>query len=330
MFWKKVVRQLNVYVTHSDVHNKKSCNVIHYSFFQGLKTMTVEYIFNHALPITNRLKSVDKIEFSPATLQKYIKLRKPVIFTNMIEKWPAYQNWNINYLMGHCNSTNIYIKKIKENKKEVMRFSDALKIILAQHENKIKNGIVIQMCQIITGNWFSRGQPILATLKNDIIIPDIITPKKIVEVNFWAGSGNTITELHYDPTENLLSMITGRKNIVIFPPNQTKLLYNISPKISKKSITHSVVDIQSLDLKKYPNLAHAKYYECGIKKGETLYLPNGFWHVVESLDLNMAVNIWWLPKFNDFLKLPVRRFWKAEVYSRIKGKGSCVPHTHPT
>ena len=115
--------------------------------------------------------------------------------------------------------------------------------------------------------------------------------------------------------------------MIIFPRYETKNLYNASPEISKKTISHSLVDIQDIDVTQYPKILSAKYYECSLMEGETLYIPSGYWHVVQSVHFNLAVNFWWLPKFRDIFKLPASRFWRSEIVSRVLGKGTSVPHS---
>lgn len=284
-------------------------------------------MINHQLPQNNLIAKIDKVPFSPSVFKKYSSKKIPVIFTNITTDWPASKLWNLDYLSNKAGKRKIYVKNIRKNKKFISNFDDALKTIYQQSLQNNIDPIVIQMAQIITGKIFSRGNPCLTELKNDIILPSIIPSTRIVEVNFWAGSGDNITELHYDPTDNFLSIIKGEKNIVIFPPNETEKLYNVPSSVTKKSVTHSAVDIKNIDVLRYPKIFKAKYFECSLKEGETLFLPCGFWHVVESIGINMAVNIWWLPKILDFFKQPSNKFWKEELISRILRKKTCVPHS---
>ena len=40
-----------------------------------------------------------------------------------------------------------------------------------------------------------------------------------------------LVDLHYDNSDNLLHVVSGKKNIILFPPSETKLLYK---KVMKK------------------------------------------------------------------------------------------------
>lgn len=282
-------------------------------------------MIKHQLPKKNFITSIERVSFSDDVLDIYRKKRKPVIFTNMNKNWKAKTAWNIDYLIKKCGKRRIFVKDIKKNLKSSFFFEQALRKLQDQYKKSEKNGLVIQMAQIMTG-VFSRGQASLGPLEKDILIPTSISRRRITEVNFWAGSGNTVTELHYDPVDNLLTIIKGKKNIIIFAPDQTNKLYNAPPQLSRKSLTHSFVNIQKINKNLYPKVLDARYYECILSEGDTLFLPSGYWHVVESIGFNMAVNIWWIPNISNLLKKPVSSFWVAEFWSRIRGNGTCVPH----
>lgn len=283
-------------------------------------------MIRHQLPKKNFIRKIEKIPFSDTIFKKYLSKKEPVIFIDLSKNWKANNCWSLDYLINKCGSEKVYTKDIQKNFKVLRHFEEALKMIYHQHVNNDKNGIVIQMASIMTG-LFSRGKPLLKALSEDIILPTRVPKKRIMEVNFWAGSGQNITELHYDPVDNLLAVIKGKKNIVIFPPTESNKLYNASPTLTHKSLTHSLVDIQNINISLYPNVLKANYYEGSINEGETLFLPSGYWHVVQSIDLNFAVNIWWLPKITELFKQPINLFWAAEIWSRVRGKGTCVPHS---
>lgn len=285
-------------------------------------------ILNHPiLEVKNKLRELEKLTFSKSIFNQHIISRVPMIFTDLAKDWPALNKWDSTYLINQCGESKVYLKNIEKNVKHIFPFKEALSRIINNESIEEPTKIAIQMAQILTGGYFSRSTPCLQSLSNDILIPKEISIKKIVEVNFWAGSNGTITELHYDPTDNLLTVLKGIKYLLIFPPSETKYLYYRSNKVYNKSLTHSPINISDYNETKYSKFRNAKYYQCTLYPGQTLFLPAGFWHIVESAETNFAVNIWWLPTVKEFFKYPSRVFWKNELFSRLIGKGTCVPHT---
>ncbi len=49
------------------------------------------------------------------------------------------------------------------------------------------------------------------------------------------------------------------------------------------------------DIKKYPNFSKCVIKKITLRKGDTLFIPAGWWHYVISNDRNIAINYWYLP-----------------------------------
>ena len=45
------------------------------------------------------------------------------------------------------------------------------------------------------------------------------------EVNLWMSAGGTVTSLHMDTSENIMHMVAGRKEFLLFRPNQIEHLH---------------------------------------------------------------------------------------------------------
>lgn len=43
--------------------------------------------------------------------------------------------------------------------------------------------------------------------------------------NIWLGNGRTVGKLHFDPFDNLLCQVTGKKNLILFDPHNNENLY---------------------------------------------------------------------------------------------------------
>ena len=170
-------------------------------------------MFKHQLPRQNSLHEVQKIAYSPVNVLKHISLGAPFICSGMLDNWPALRRWNPAYLSAKCAGNKVIVKDIKRNKKDICQFGEAMRVLQRQNQGEIENDVVIQMSQIKTGRYFSRSKPALEVLYDDIVLPKIIPHRRIVEINFWAGSGGNVTELHFDPLDNFLSLVSGNKNL---------------------------------------------------------------------------------------------------------------------
>jgi tetratricopeptide (TPR) repeat protein len=133
--------------------------------------------------------------------------------------------------------------------------------------------------------------------------------------NLWAGSKPTTSPLHYDDYENMLCQIRGRKEIILFPPEDlTKLYYQGRPKgklayeypshfirdpdsVDKRGFVFgSGVNVDRPDLERHPLYTDAQPVRVVLEPGDVLYLPAYWHHEVQSIPdnnaLNLAVNFW--------------------------------------
>jgi ribosomal protein L16 Arg81 hydroxylase len=99
----------------------------------------------------------------------------------------------------------------------------------------------------------------------------------------WFGPRGTVTPLHHDAMNVLFNQVVGRKRFQLISPLESPYLYN-------SVSVYSDVDILEPDIVRFPLFAHAHPIELVLEPGETLFVPVGWWHHVESLDLSISVS----------------------------------------
>ncbi|XP_011159695.1 HSPB1-associated protein 1 [Solenopsis invicta] len=110
---------------------------------------------------------------------------------------------------------------------------------------------------------------------------------------FWIGSKGAHTDCHWDTYGyNLVAQIHGRKKWLLYPPNAdlipVRLPYEESTVYSRFNIYCLSEEEEDyvLNIEEKPKLIT-------LEPGDVLFIPNGWWHYVESLDqITMSVNIW--------------------------------------
>jgi len=126
----------------------------------------------------------------------------------------------------------------------------------------------------------------LPCLKKDAPPPRCL-PCDPVRSNLWFAIGANISSLHYDCWHNLLQVARGRKRVFLLPPRCTRAL---CPRPAHgASANHSQLSDDQV-LAACPD--EAIILEVG--PGETLFIPEGWWHRVESPEpITVALNYWW-------------------------------------
>ncbi|MCH7351038.1 MULTISPECIES: cupin-like domain-containing protein [unclassified Acinetobacter] len=238
-------------------------------------------------PEYQRISRIAKPTFSDF-IQHYYSRNLPVILTNSVQHWPALQKWSPQYFKQTVGTQEIEVQFNREQDplfernstqhKTQMRMSDFVDLIeQTQHSNNF----------YMTANNAKASQSSLAALFQDIDhFHGYTDHTQVYDRSFiWFGPKGAFTPLHHDLTNNVLVQIYGRKKVTLIPALQTPHLYNDVAVFSKISDPHHPNVLES-----FPDFAQSSKLECILNEGEALFIPLGWWHCVESLDISMSVS----------------------------------------
>ena len=103
----------------------------------------------------------------------------------------------------------------------------------------------------------------------------------------WRGSKSSV---HYDAFHNLLVVVAGEKRVLLWSPAETANLY--PHQLGSESGNHSSVDVTQPDRHPRFRAAQGRAIAVTLHAGDALYIPEGFWHQVDSSGSTIAVNYW--------------------------------------
>jgi hypothetical protein len=115
------------------------------------------------------------------------------------------------------------------------------------------------------------------------------------EPRIWIGNSSRVAP-HYDESDNIACVLSGRRRFVLFPPDQLVNLYvgPIDQTVAGQPI--SMVDIERPDFDRFPKFREALKHAliADLEPGDAIYIPALWWHAVQaSGQLNVLVNYWW-------------------------------------
>jgi len=257
-------------------------------------------------------------------LKPHYTNQTPVILRQAATPQKAYHLWNdLKYLerqVGEDTPVDVEIgPSYSEGAvKATIRFGDYIKYIqlIDEHQPKYTSASADSNYELV----YMAQHELFPILGKDITIPQLCSSTKYEGVGhgklysslFWFGPPGCKSTLHYDPCDNLLMQLVGRKKVILYPPQSGMRLgreqphqnydslnndcdwYYSGPKYGQQYNTSSV-DVECPDFLKYPlfRLALPAGQVSILLPGDILFIPKKWWHFLRALETSISVNVWW-------------------------------------
>ena len=213
--------------------------------------------------------------------REFLEPRTPVILVDLMDHWPAKTKWTMEFFKenyGHLLVPVFSDNVSKPGKKymapdKVIPFRDFLEAIEQGPTN----------LRMFLFNIFKH----VPELCNDFSMPAIMDGFiRDFPFMFFGGQSSKVA-LHYDIdlSHVFLNQFHGRKRVILFPPQQSKFIYQHPFTVA------SYIDVNHPDYEQFPALRNVHGYEAILQPGETLFMPSGYWHYIEYLDGGYSISL---------------------------------------
>ncbi|WP_104735249.1 cupin-like domain-containing protein [Hanstruepera ponticola] len=231
-----------------------------------------------------RVKTISKEDF----IKNYYKPQKPVVIEELTFNWPAFSKWSLDYMNGVAGHKTVPLYDdrpvdYKEGFNEAhakMKMSDYIDLLKSKPTKY----------RIFLWNILKE----VPELQQDYRFPELgLKFMKGLPMLFFGGK-DSHTFMHYDiDLANIFHFhFQGEKEIILFDQNQNDFLY----KVPHALITREDINFSDPDLKKWPALKRARGYKTILKHGETLYMPEGYWHYMKYKTPGFSMSLRSIPK----------------------------------
>ena len=227
----------------------------------------------------DRVKTISKKDF----LKNYVLPQKPLVIENLIEDWPAFTKWNLNYFKEKMGDKTVPLYDDRP-----VDYNDGFnephaKMLMRDYIDLLENEPT--RYRIFLYNILKE----VPDLQKDFKFPDMGLPiLKSLPMLFFGGE-DSFTFMHYDiDLANILHFhFHGKKECILFPYEEKKYLY----KVPNSLITHESIDFSNPDFEKWPALKRAKGYKAILEHGNTLYMPEGYWHYMKYITPGFSMSM---------------------------------------
>jgi hypothetical protein len=233
-------------------------------------------------------------------LQRYVAPGKPCIIADGMRGWPGAFEWSPAYFrrtlgdeLVQVYNDRFVLVTLSTLSEYMDEYFDApnpgREVPYVRWYTKLKDVDFVwadSAFEALRGQWSNpyflpdTGYLLPFCLEPDRISPvDTLFPARSL---FVSGPG-AATRLHYDPwgSDSILFQIHGKKRWVMYAPDQRRHL---------RRDDGTYVDLAKPDLSKFPTFYEAKpTYEFELNRGETIFVPAGWIHEVETLEGSISL-----------------------------------------
>lgn len=227
----------------------------------------------------DRVKTISKSDF----VQNYLKPQIPVVIENLVDDWPANAKWNFDYIKEKVGDKIVPLYDDRP-----VTYKDGFNephasMTMSEYINLLQREPT--KYRIFLYNVLKE----VPELQEDFDFPDMgLKLLKSLPMLFFGGEGSH-TFMHYDiDLANILHFhFQGKKECILYPNGERKHLY----KIPHSLITHESIDFSNPDFNQWPALKNAKGYRTELEHGNTLYMPEGYWHYMRYITPGFSMSM---------------------------------------
>ncbi|EES01546.2 hypothetical protein SORBI_3003G312500 [Sorghum bicolor] len=183
--------------------------------------------------------------------------------------------------------------------------------------NSSENLDQVYLAQVSIMNAENKERCSLQVLEGDIQEPIFLRGKSFSSINFWMNKGHLRSSTHYDPHHNLLCVVSGCKKVTLWPPSASPFLYPLP--VYGEASNHSSVSMEEPDYSMYTRARYMKEYSETVilNCGDVVFIPEGWYHQVDSDDLTIAVNFWWKSRIMTQMLEHMDAYYLRRILSRL-------------
>ncbi|XP_019619076.1 PREDICTED: lysine-specific demethylase 8-like [Branchiostoma belcheri] len=229
-------------------------------------------------PPVGQVESLDYVPTPEDFYHNYIQPGKPVIFRGAAKHHPAFQKWSDLYIMEKYGDVEVEVDFRKK-------------------ENRDRPGETMMMEKFLlnyNASDFYMVTTVPEPMMEEVYLPSCLScggfTSRLQDYVMWFSSGGTKSHLHMDNIDNVMCMVSGSKEWFMLDRQA-----GAKVRLDRSEGAYSTVDVDRVDMYKYPEFRTLPWWSADIGPGDCLYVPYAWLHQVRSHGRNIAVNNWWTP-----------------------------------
>ncbi|MDX2052676.1 MAG: cupin-like domain-containing protein [Polyangiaceae bacterium] len=288
---KELAREMLVAIQASPVYRAARKHSVKGRRLELLRRLLVaQRWFEQCPPEAERIK----LGPEPLGLGNWLSTHTPVIFTDLVARWPGKDNFTPERLKERFGDVILDVAWGRQTEVNYDRKT-------AQLSRKMPLGKFVEALQSVesTNDFYAVAQnknlslPELHALFQDMWFPESWLDRADLGRGsaLWLGPKGTITSLHHDTSNILFSQLYGRKQFLLVNPLELELAEGATA-------MYAALDPESPEGEGW--LQGKLVKRVVLEPGETLLIPAGWWHHVRALEVSVSVAVNSLRLPNNF------------------------------
>ena len=209
----------------------------------------------------------------------YYEANRPAKLTGIVDHWPALTRWSLDHFARVAGDAVVEAQVererdpdyelAKDDHRRLLRFAELIDWL---RKDEPSNDVYL------TAYNSGTNAAVLGVLWDDLAPVDLLDDRGARDGFFWLGPKGTLTPWHHDLTNNLLVQVMGRKHVRMAPPWALDRMRNSRHCFSEWGN-------EALAAGTNPPVL-----ETVLGPGEAIFLPVGWWHQIEALDLSASMS----------------------------------------
>lgn len=242
-----------------------------------------------ALPRQTSVERRARAELSRHEFEtRYLPNGIPLVISNALHDWPLFRLSREESLVHFAELQGItrhgdYVKKTFSTERDFR--STSMAEFIASLDSPAVKGADGEPPAYMGNNILP------AQLLQQIQYPPYFDTSLFIPPRIWIGPKGTLTPLHRDDTDNLFAQVWGQKKFTLAAPHHREALgtWSTAP---KGGLDGCDFNPDAPDYERFPEAREVTFLRVTLEAGDLLFLPEGWFHQVESVSTSLSVNFW--------------------------------------
>jgi len=242
-----------------------------------------------SLPVQRHVERRPRSELSVQEFRaRYLPHGIPVVISDALQDWPLFRLSREESLVHFAELQGItrhgdYVKKTFSTERDFR--STSMAAFIASLDNPAAKGADGEPPAYMGNNILP------AQLLEQINYPPYFDRSLFIPPRIWIGPKGTLTPLHRDDTDNLFAQVWGQKSFILAAPHHREALgtWSTAP---QGGLDGCDFNPDAPDYQRFPQARDVTFLRVTLEAGDLLFLPEGWFHQVESVSTSLSVNFW--------------------------------------